>query len=102
MREVQMSELAPAVSTATQTEDAALESLGYNPQLNRVLGLFANFSVAFTYLSPMVGIYSLFLLGVGTGGPAYVWLTFIPVIGMLFVALVFRGLASNYSLARAL
>jgi hypothetical protein len=40
-----------------------------------VLGLFANFSVAFTYLSPMVGIYSLFVLGVGTGGPVYVWLT---------------------------
>lgn len=51
-------------------DDARLESLGYHPQLRRVLGLFANFSVAFTYLSPMVGIYSLFVLGVGTGGPA--------------------------------
>ena len=49
-------------------------ALGYQPQLRRVLGLFANFSVAFTYLSPMVGIYSLFVLGVGTGGPAYIWL----------------------------
>src|ERR1700716_323943 len=97
-----MSEVAPAVATAPPTEDADLESLGYQPQLNRVLGLFANFSVAFTYLSPMVGIYSLFLLGVGTGGPAYVWLTFIPVIGMLFVALVFGELASNYPLAGAL
>jgi hypothetical protein len=33
-------------------DDARLEHLGYRPQLNRVLGLFANFSVAFTYLSP--------------------------------------------------
>jgi amino acid transporter len=97
-----MSEVAPAVSAAPQTEDAQLESLGYKPQLNRVLGLFANFAVAFTYLSPMVGIYSLFLLGVGTGGPAYVWLTWIPVIGMLFVALVFGELASHYPLAGAL
>ena len=64
---------------AAHNEDARLESLGYQPQLNRVLGFFANFSVAFTYLSPMVGIYSLFVLGVGTGGPAYVWLNFIPV-----------------------
>ena len=65
-------------------------------------GFFANFSVAFTYLSPMVGIYSLFVLGVGTGGPAYIWLTFIPVIGMLFVALVFGELASHYPVAGAL
>ena len=34
-----------------------------------MLGLFANFSVAFTYLSPMVGIYSLFVLGVGDRRP---------------------------------
>jgi amino acid transporter len=67
-----------------------------------VLGLFANFAVAFTYLSPMVGIYSLFVLGVGTGGPAYVWLTWLPVAGMLLVALVFGELASHYPVAGAL
>src|SRR6476659_4807378 len=96
-----MSEAASAVDVGT-SEDARLESLGYKPQLNRVLGLFSNFAVAFTYLSPMVGIYSLFLLGVGTGGPAYIWLTFIPLIGMLFVALVFGELASHYPVAGAL
>ena len=83
-------------------DDARLALLGYQPQLHRVLGLFSNFSVAFTYLSPMVGIYSLFVLGVGTGGPGYVWLTWIPVIGMLFVALVFGELASHYPVAGAL
>jgi len=83
-------------------DDARLANLGYQPQLSRVLGLFANFSVAFTYLSPMVGIYSLFVLGLGTGGPAYLWLLFIPVIGMLFVALVFGELASHYPVAGAL
>ncbi|HUN33989.1 MAG TPA: APC family permease [Trebonia sp.] len=83
-------------------DDARLRSLGYNPQLNRVLGLFANFSVAFTYLSPMVGIYSLFVLGLGSGGPAYVWLTWLPVAGMLLVALVFGELASHYPIAGAL
>ena len=86
-------------STAPDDDDARLASLGYQPQLRRVLGLFANFSVAFTYLSPMVGIYSLFVLGVGTGGPAYVWLTWIPVVGMLLVALVFGELASHYPVA---
>ena len=89
-------------SPAVVSDDERLADLGYKPQLNRVLGLFANFSVAFTYLSPMVGIYSLFLLGFGTGGPAYVWLTWIPVVGMLFVALVFGELASHYPVAGAL
>jgi amino acid transporter len=96
-----MHDVVPKVPGAVG-DDARLASLGYRPQLNRVLGLFANFAVAFTYLSPMVGIYSLFVLGVGTGGPAYVWLTWIPVIGMLFVALVFGELASHYPVAGAL
>ncbi len=84
------------------SDDARLASLGYRPQLNRVLGSFANFSVAFTYLSPMVGIYSLFALGVAAGGPRYLWLTWIPVAGMLLVALVFGELASHYPVAGAL
>jgi amino acid transporter len=87
---------------AVSRDDARLAALGYQPQLNRVLGFFSNFAVAFTYLSPMVGIYSLFALGVGTGGPGYLWLLFIPLVGMMFVALVFGELASHYPVAGAL
>jgi amino acid transporter len=89
----------PVATAPVTDDDARLATLGYKPQLNRVLGFFSNFAVAFTYLSPMVGIYSLFLLGVGTGGPSYIWLTLIPLIGMLFVALVFGELASHYPVA---
>jgi amino acid transporter len=89
-------------TAVTVDEDARLANLGYSPQLNRVLGFFENFAVAFAYLSPMVGIYSLFLVGVATGGPAYLWLTIIPVVGMLFVALVFGEFASHYPVAGAL
>jgi amino acid transporter len=92
----------PNVPVAATDEDARLESLGYRPQLNRVLGFFENFAVGFTYLSPMVGIYSLFVVGVGLAGPAYIWLTFIPLIGMFFVALVFGEFASHYPVAGAL
>jgi amino acid transporter len=84
------------------SDDARLEALGYEPQLNRALGFFSNFAVAFTYLSPMVGIYSLFILGVAAAGPAYLWLTWLPVAGMLLVALVFGELASHYPVAGAL
>lgn len=89
--------------SALPDEDAAhLQRLGYHQELHRVLGFFDNFSVAFSYLSPMVGVYSLFVLGVGTAGPAYLWLM-IPVVGfMLLVALVFGELASHYPIAGAL
>src|SRR6185503_18993895 len=93
---------APTVPSTTIDDDARLEGLGYRPQLNRVLGFFENFAVGFTYLSPMVGIYSLFIFGVALAGPAYIWLTFIPLIGMLFVALVFGEFASHYPVAGAL
>jgi len=92
----------PDVPIDSGVEDARLEALGYRPQLNRVLGFFENFAVGFTYLSPMVGIYSLFILGVALAGPAYIWLTFIPLIGMFFVALVFGEFASHYPVAGAL
>ena len=91
------------MTDTTAHDDAAhLERLGYHQELRRVLGLFDNFSVAFSYLSPMVGVYSLFVLGVGTAGPRYLWLM-IPVVGfMLLVALVFGELASHYPIAGAL
>ena len=99
MEEATPTKRRPAI---TDDDDARLASLGYTPQLNRVLGLFSNFSVAFTYLSPIVGVFSLFTFGAGSGGPAYVWTTWIPVAGMLLVALVFGELASHYPVAGAL
>lgn len=83
-------------------EDARLSDLGYKQELSRVLSKFDSFAVAFTYLSPMVGIYSLFVLGVGAGGPSYVWLMAVPVIGMYFVAMVFAELGSHYPVSGAL
>ena len=67
-----------------------------------MLGLFADFSVAFTFMAPVIGIFTMFTLGLSTGGPAYLWLTLIPVAGMLLVALVLGELASHYPAAGAL
>jgi amino acid transporter len=79
-----------------------LSALGYPQELSRVLSLFDNFSVAFSYLSPMVGIYSLYTLGLGTGGPRYIWTIPVVVGGMMLVALVFGELSSEYPLSGAL
>jgi amino acid transporter len=81
---------------------AQLARFGYGQELRRVLNLFENFAVAFCYISPVVGIYSLFVLGVGTAGPRYIWLLPIVVLGQLFVALVFAELGSHYPIAGAL
>jgi amino acid transporter len=83
-------------------EDARLRALGYRQDLSRVLSLFDNFSVAFSYLSPVVGIYSLYTLGLATGGPRYLWTMPVVVGCMMLVALVFGELSSEYPLSGAL
>jgi amino acid transporter len=83
-------------------EGDRLAALGYRQELSRVLSLFDNFSVAFSYLSPMVGIYSLYTLGLGTGGPRYIWTIPVVVGLMMLVALVFGELSSEYPLSGAL
>ena len=83
-------------------EDDPLAAFGYRQELSRVLSLFDNFAVAFSYLSPMVGIYSLYTLGLGTGGPRYIWTIPVVVGLMMLVALVFGELASEYPLSGAL
>src|SRR5579863_9268719 len=79
-----------------------LSALGYRQELSRVLSLFDNFSVVFSYVSPMVGIYSLYTLGLGTGGTRYIWTIPVVVGGMMLVAMVFGELASEYPLSGAL
>jgi amino acid transporter len=88
--------------TVTGADEARLAELGYRQELSRVMTLFENFSIAFCYLSPVVGIYSLYALSLGTGGPSFLWLIPLVVIGQLFVALVFGELASSYPIAGAL
>jgi amino acid transporter len=89
-------------SRGSDGDDGRLAALGYHQELSRVLSRFASFSVAFTYLSPMVGIYSLFVFGAGAGGPRYIWLMPIVVGGMYLVARVFGELGSHYPVAGAL
>ncbi len=83
-------------------DDDELQRLGYAPELTRTLDLLASFSIAFSYISPVVGVYTLFGYGLSTGGPAYVWSLPLVVLGQLLVVLVFSELAVTYPLAGAL
>jgi amino acid transporter len=76
-----------------------LASFGYKQQLTRALGLWSNFSLGFTYLSPVVGVYTLFAFGLATAGPAFIWTIPIVVAGQFLVVLTFGEVASRYPIA---
>lgn len=73
-----------------------LNALGYEDSFDRSMSLWANFALGFTYLSPLVGVYSLFALVIGIGGPASIWWLFIVGIGQFLVAMVFGEVVSQY------
>lgn len=73
-----------------------LQVLGYDDSFNRSMSIWANFALGFTYLSPLVGVYSLFALALSVGGPPSVWWIIIVGAGQLLVALVFGEVVSQY------
>lgn len=73
-----------------------LAVLGYEDSFNRSMTLWANFALGFTYLSPLVGVYSLFALAVSTGGPPSIFWMVIVGSGQMLVALVFGEVVSQY------
>jgi len=93
-----MASTSPAVGELG-ADERQLARLGYRQQLSRSIGLLSNFSVGFTYLSPVVGVYSLFAFGLATGGPAFIWSIPIVVFGQFMVVYTFSEVSSQYPLA---
>ena len=54
-------------------DSADLAQFGYRQELKRSLGVFSSFAVAFSYISPSTGIFTLFFLGLTTIGGAFFW-----------------------------
>ncbi|MBX6167291.1 MAG: amino acid permease [Thermobispora bispora] len=96
-----MTTSADAVSSKTaQDSDAAqLASLGYTSEFKRDMSVWANFSLGFTYLSPVVAIYTMFAYGLATAGPPMIWSLVIAGVGQLLVALVFSEVVAQYPVA---
>jgi amino acid transporter len=86
-----------------QLEDNAhLESLGYQGTYSRTMSLWGNIALGFTYLSPLVAIYSLFSLSLASGGPPAIWWIVIVGAGQLLVSLVFGEIVSQFPIAGGL
>ena len=89
-----------ATATDQQRQDAAqLEQFGYRQELHRTMSTFSNFAVTFSYISVTTGIFALFAVGLGTGGPAFIWSWPLVFLGQLLVGLVFCELGSRYPIA---
>lgn len=76
-----------------------LEALGYATSFDRSMSLWANFSLGFTYLSPVVGVYTLFTFALATAGPPMFWSYLLVGIGQFLVCLVFCEVVSQYPIA---
>jgi hypothetical protein len=53
--------------------DDQLRKLGYRPSFERSMNLWENFALGFTYLSPVVGVYTLFSMSLAVGGAPFLW-----------------------------
>jgi amino acid transporter len=92
-------------STGTQAQSgqerdtADLLRFGYKQELRRGLGLFSSFAVAFSYISPSTGIFTLFALGLTTLGGVFIWTWPVVALGQFIVALNFAEVSSHYPVA---
>jgi amino acid transporter len=89
----------PHHSGDDHSEDAKLIRLGYQPQFERVLGLFGDFSLGYSYMGPMVGVFGLFTFALTTAGPAFFWTMPIILLGQFLVCLVFAEASSSFPIA---
>ncbi len=69
---------------------------GESEGLKREFSLFAIFSLAFAFISPIVALYAIFGFAFASAGPAMWWGFFVVLAGQLLVALVFAELASRW------
>jgi amino acid transporter len=90
------------LSVPDQADHADVQDLarfGYQQELKRMLGVYSSFAIAFSYISPSTGIFTLFILGLGLAGPAFFWSWPIVVIGQLIIGLNFAEVSAHFPVA---
>src|SRR6266567_563773 len=85
--------------TELSRDEHDLARFGYKQELKRSLGVFSSFAVAFSYISPSTGTFTLFALGLTTIGGVFIWSWPIVAVGQLCIALGFAELSSHYPVA---
>jgi len=88
-----------SMSDQAAKDSADLEKFGYKQELNRGLGTFSSFAVAFSYISPSTGIFTLFGVGMAALGAALFWTWPVVALMQFIVALNFAELSSHFPVA---
>jgi urea carboxylase system permease len=81
------------------TDNNDLAGFGYRQELKRSIGSFSSFAAGFSYISILTGLFQMFYLGYGVGGPGFFWTWPFVLAGQLLVALCFAELASRFPLS---
>jgi urea carboxylase system permease len=81
------------------TDSYDLAKFGYRQELKRSMGSFSSFAAGFSYISILTGLFQMFHLGYGVGGPGFFWTWPLVLTGQLLVALCFAELASRFPLS---
>jgi amino acid transporter len=87
------------VTGGEQRDSADLAQFGYKQELKRSLGTFSSFAVAFSYISPSTGIFTLFALGLTTLGGVFIWTWPVVALGQFIIALNFAEVSSHFPVA---
>jgi amino acid transporter len=87
---------------AVDADAARLEELGYVSHFDRTMSQWENFSLGFTYLSPVVGVYTIFASAFMAGGPPMWWTYILVGLGQLMVCLVFGEIVSQFPISGGL
>jgi amino acid transporter len=85
--------------SAHHADEQDLARFGYKQELKRMLGVYSSFAIAFSYISPSTGIFTLFILGISLAGPAFFWSWPIVVVGQLLVGLNFAEVSAHFPVA---
>jgi amino acid transporter len=89
----------PGNRSAGSSDQERLAELGYESKFERKMGRWENFSLGFTYLSPVVGVYSTFAIAFAAGGAPMIWSLLIAGVGQLLVSLVFAEVVAQFPVA---
>jgi amino acid transporter len=88
-----------AAPTALDADAARLRELGYEQELKRGLRELDNVAMGFATISPVVGLYAVFLVGMLVAGPAWVWVLPVALAGQCLLLSVYSALASEFPIS---
>lgn len=78
------------------SDEESLAEFGYKQELPRILGFWTTWALGFAFISPIVGLYTIFALATETAGPIWIWALVLVILGQLLVALVYTQLAEKW------